>query len=128
MLYFSQYICDILHQKGLYAGGVQVHIRTSSLSVKEFSHTFSDSTNSSLVFAKRGFELFLKNYTFGEPLRSLGLRAINIKDSKSAVQQDIFGSENDDILQEQIEDSIFNVRKKFGQSSIKRGTNIKNNT
>ena len=124
MLSFSQYICDILHQKNLYAGGVQVHIRTSSLAVKEFSHTFSDSTNSSLILAKRGFELFCKNYAFGEPLRSLGLRAINIKDSKTAVQQDIFGSENEELLQEQIEDSIFKVRKKFGKGSIKRGTNI----
>ena len=125
ILSFSQYICDILHQKGLYAGGVQVHIRTASLSVKEFSHTFKDSTNSTLNFAKRGFELFQKNYTFGEPLRSIGLRAINLKDSKTAVQQDIFGNENKENLQEEIENSIFEVRKKFGKSSIKRGTNIK---
>lgn len=124
MLSFSQYICDILHQKGIYAGGIQVHIRTSSLVVKEFSHTFCDSTNSTLNFAKRGFELFCKNYTFGEPLRSVGLRAINLKDSKTAVQQDIFGKESDETLQEQIEDSIYEVRKKFGKSSIKRGTTV----
>lgn len=125
MLLFSQYICDILHQKELYAGGVQVHIRTASLSVKEFSHTFKDSTNSTLNFAKRGFELFCKNYDFIEPLRSIGLRAINLKDSKNAVQQDVFGEENKEILREEIENSIFEVRKKFGSGSIKRGTNIK---
>ncbi len=124
MLSFSQYICDILHQKGMYAGGVQVHIRTSSLVVKEFSHTFLDSTNSTLNFAKRGFELFCKNYTFGEPLRSVGLRAINLKSSKTAVQQDIFGEEIDETIEEQIEDSIYEVRKKFGNGSIKRGTTI----
>ena len=125
MLLFSQYICDILHQKGLYAGGVQVHIRTASLSTKEYSHTFKDSTNSTLNFAKRGFELFQKNYNFGEPLRSVGLRAINLKDSKNSVQQDVFGEENKEILREEIENSIFEVRKKFGSGSIKRGTNIK---
>ena len=123
-LKFSQYICDILHQKGLYASGVQVHIRTASLSVKEFSHTFTDSTNSTLSFAKRGYELFLKNYTFGEPLRSVGLRAINIKDSKSAVQQDIFGINDSQAKLEEIEDSIYKVREKFGKSSIKRGTTV----
>ena len=124
LLSFSQYICDILHQKGLYAGGVQVHIRTSSLAVKEFSHTFTDSTNSTLSFAKRGFELFCKNYTFGEPLRSIGIRAINLKESKTAVQQDIFGEEINETHLEQIEDSIYAVRKKFGKSSIKRATNV----
>lgn len=123
-LNFSQYICDILHQKNLYAGGVQVHIRTSSLVVKEFSHTFSDSTNCSLSFAKKGFELFCKNYTFGEPLRSVGLRAINLKSDSVAVQQDMFGQADEQAQLEKIEDSIYKLREKFGKSSIKRGTTI----
>lgn len=121
-LEFSEYICDSLHSKGLYAGGVQVHIRTSSLAVKEFSQSFKDSTNSSLIFAQRGFELFCKNYSFGEPLRSVGLRAINLKDGKTAVQQDIFGENAFLAEQEKIDDSIYNLRKKFGNDSIKRGT------
>ena len=62
-LSFSEYICDILKQKGLYAGGVQVHIRTSTLSVKEFSLSFPEPTNCSLTFAKRGFDLFCRNYS-----------------------------------------------------------------
>jgi len=122
MLKFSQYICDILHQKGLYAAGVQVHIRTASLKVKEFSHTFLDSTSSTLNLAKKGYELFCKNYTFGEPLRSVGLRAINLKSEKTAIQQDIFGNEVAQNEQELLEDSLYEVRKKFGKSSIKRAT------
>lgn len=123
-LEFSQYICDQLRLKGIYAGGIQVHIRTASLTVKEFSKSFPDSTNSTLTFAKRGFELFKSNYSFTEPLRSVGLRAINIKDEHTAVQQDIFGESDELSDLEKIEDSIFEVRKKFGKSSIKRGTNI----
>lgn len=123
-LQFAQYICDILHSKGLYAGGVQVHIRTSSLSVKEFSHTFTFTTNSALTFAKQGFELFCKNYTFGEPLRSVGLRAINIKDSQAAVQQDLFGNDEKREELEKIEDCVYELRKKFGKSGIKRGTTV----
>ncbi|MBR2489424.1 MAG: DNA polymerase IV [Clostridia bacterium] len=123
-LKFSQYICDILHKKGLYAGGVQVHIRTSSLAVKEFSLTFQDSTNSTLTFARRGFELFCKNYSFGEPLRSVGLRAINLKDTQTAVQQDMFGESDEISNLEKIENSIYKVRQKFGKESIKRGTTV----
>lgn len=123
-LEFSQYICDKLRQLNLYAGGVQVHIRTSSLSVKEFSQSWNDSTNSTLTFAERGFELFKTNYSFAEPLRSVGLRAINLKDTHTAVQQDIFGESNQIEELEKVEDSIFMVRKKFGSQSIKRGTNI----
>ncbi len=123
-LKFSQYICDILHQKGIYAGGVQVHIRTGSLVVKEFSHTFTDSTNSTLIFAKRGFELFCKNYTFGEPLRSVGLRAINLKTEDNAVQQDIFGEDKQQAKIEKIDDKLYELREKFGKSSIKRGSTV----
>ncbi len=123
-LSFSQYICDILHQKGLYAGGVGVHIRTATLKVKEFSMSFSVPTNSTLTFAKKGFELFLKNYDFSEPLRSVGLRAINLKEEKTAIQQDIFGNEEFETEQEVIEDKLYKVRQKFGKSSVKRATNI----
>lgn len=123
-LSFSEYICDILKQKDLYAGGVQVHIRTTTLSVKEFSHSFTDPTNCSLTLAKRGYELFCRNYTFGEPLRSVGLRAINIKDSKTAVQQDIFGENEQNEELERIDNSVYKLRKKFGNGSIVRGTVI----
>lgn len=123
-LKFAQYICDVLHQKDITAGGVQVHIRTSTLTVKEFSHTFSDTTNSSLIFAQRGYELFCRNYTFGEPLRSVGLRAINLKGNGEAVQQDIFGNELRQSELELLEDKLYEVREKFGKSSIKRATTI----
>ena len=122
---FSQYICDILHQKKLFTAGVQVHIRTASLVTKEFSETFKTPTNSSLIFAKRGFELFLKNYSFGEPLRSIGLRAINLKNDKNAFQIDIFGDSEIFDFEEKIEDSIYNLKQKFGEESIKRATTIK---
>ena len=126
-LSFSEEISSTLHKKGIYAGGVQVHIRTASLSVKEFSTTFQDMVNSSLILAQRGYKLFCENYTFGEPLRSVGLRAINIKDSKNAVQQDIFGDSDNEIKIEKIEDSIFELREKFGKSSIKRATTVDKN-
>ncbi len=120
-LEFAESISENLRGYGLYAGGVQVHIRTSSLAVREFSHTYQTATNSAMTLAKRGYELFCANYSFAEPLRSVGLRAIALKENEDAVQQDIFG---DSDLQEQndrVEDSIYSVRQKFGSSSIKRG-------
>lgn len=124
LLDFAQHICDILHQKQLYAGGVQVHIRTSSLTVKEFSNTFTFTTNSALILANKGFDLFCKNYTFGEPLRSVGLRAINIKECENAAQQDLFGKYEKQAELERIEECVYELRKKFGKSGIKRGTTV----
>lgn len=123
-LSFSEYICHKLRKENLFAGGVQVHIRTASLSVKEFSLTFDDMTNCSLTLAKRGYKIFCDNYTFGEPLRSVGLRAISLKNQNNAVQQDIFGNDLIECKNEKIDDSLFKLRNKFGNSSIKRGTNL----
>lgn len=123
-LKFAQTISDSLRKHNLYAGGVQVHIRTSSLAVKEFSYSFGNTTNCALTLAKHGFELFKQNYKFAEPLRSVGLRAINLKTDSSAVQQDIFGDSDSNIKTEQIEESVYKVRQKFGKSSVKRGTTV----
>ena len=127
VLSFAEEISASLHRKGIYAGGIQVHIRTASLSVKEFSTTFHDMVNSSLILAKRGYKLFCDNYTFGEPLRSVGLRAINIKDTQNAVQQDMFGEGQKEEKYEKIEDSIFELREKYGKSSIKRASIVDSN-
>lgn len=121
---FGETISETLREKGLYALGVQVHIRTSSLKVKEFSITYPTPTDCAITLAKRGFELFKRNYSFGEPLRSVGLRAINLKSEVSAGQIDMFGDTEQDIKTETVDKSIYDVRKKFGKDSLKRGRNI----
>ena len=120
-LSFAETISASLREHELYAGGVQVHIRTSSLAVREFSCTYKIATNSAMTIAKRGYELFCKNYNFAENLRSVGLRAIGLKGECPGVQQDIFGESDNEAHNDIVEDSIYKVRKKFGDDSIKRG-------
>ena len=122
----SQDISDTLRLYNLLAGGIQVHIRTSSLSVREFSRALSKPTNSATLISKKGMELFLEKVVFNQPLRSVGLRAINLKDSTFAVQQDFFGSLEADERQEKIDDSVWKVRKKFGDNSLKKGNTLEN--
>lgn len=119
-LSLAEAISDTLRLHNLYAAGVQVHIRTASLTVKEFSKTFTDTTNCAIIIAQRGIDLFKQNYYFSEPLRSVGIRAINLKGEEFAVQEDIFGEHEKTAEQEKIEDSIYKVRQKFGKSSIRR--------
>lgn len=123
-LSFAEVLSDSLRKYNLYAGGVQIHLRTSSLAVKEYSVSFNQTTNCAITLAKYGFCLFTKNYKFTEPLRSVGLRAINLKDESCAVQQDIFGNTDYDFKTEQIENSLYKVRQKFGKSSVKRATTV----
>ena len=121
-LTLSQSVADTLRSHGLYATGVQVHIRTASLVVKEFSRTYPDSTNSAYTLAVRGIELLKENYSFSEPLRSVGIRAIGLKGYETALQQDIFGDFKKKETEEKIENSIYELRKKFGKTSISRAS------
>ncbi|MBR2040426.1 MAG: DNA polymerase IV [Clostridia bacterium] len=123
-LSFGETICATLREKELYASGVQVHIRTTSLKVQEFSKSFSETTNCSLTFAKWGFELFKENYNFSEPLRSVGLRAINLKTEHLGGQLDLFGEKKDDTKTEKADKSLYDLRRKFGKEKLKRGRNI----
>lgn len=118
----AEEISEILHSKGLYAATVQVHTRDTNLKIKEFSRTLQSPINNSILIAKQGMRLFEQNYNWNLPLRSVGLRVQNLKGENVAFQQSIFGSEKSEEQAEKIENSILEVRKKFGRQSLKRGT------
>ena len=117
----SEDIAKRLRRHGMYAGGIQVHTRTTDLSIKEFSHALQTPTDISIKIAEAGMKLFKENYYWEMPLRSVGIRAINLKDDCVAVQQDLFQDIESERRQEKIEDSIHTIRQKYGDDVIKRG-------
>ena len=117
----SEDIAKRLRRHGMYAGGIQVHTRTTDLSVREFSRALENPTDISIKIAEAGMKLFKENYYWELPLRSVGIRAINLKDECVAVQQDLFGDVENERRQEKIEDSIHSIRQKYGDDVIKRG-------
>lgn len=124
-LSLAREISDSLREQGLYAGGVQVHIRNAALSVKEFSRSYPDSFNGAKIIAERGMELLNEHFGFTESLRSVGLRAINLRGYQTAIQEDIFGDSEKRETEEKIESSIYELRKKFGSTSITRAAEDK---
>lgn len=124
-LNLAQSISDSLRRHSLYAAGVQVHIRTAALAVREFSRTYQITTDSAYIIASRCMELFNGHYNFSEPLRSVGIRAINLKTCETAVQTDMFGKNEKIEAEEKLEASIYKVREKFGSKSIRRASAAK---
>ena len=123
-LTLSESISDSLRKHSLYAAGISVHLRTASLSVKEFSKLHTDTTDSAYLIANRGMELVKKNYPLTEPLRSVGIGVYKLSSVESAVQEDIFGDRQKDLTQEKIDRSLYEVRKKFGKGSIARASAV----
>ncbi len=119
----AEEISRILHEKNLYAATIQVHTRDTNLKTKEYAHTLTNPLNTSILLAREAIKIFEENYNWDLPLRSVGFRVTNLKGENVAYQPDLFGNDNDDQKQEIIENSILNVRKRFGFDSLKRGTN-----
>lgn len=126
MLSLSEEISEKLRREGLYAGGVQVHIRDANLVTREPCRSIKTPTMSATVIAETALDIFRENYFWEIPLRSVGVRAINLKKDGGAEQTDIFSDAALSEKREIIEDSIHSIREKFGKASLKRGTNIKN--
>lgn len=114
-------ICSSLRRKQLYAGGIQVHTRTVSLKVKEVSKGLELPLNTAITLARRGMDVFDGFYKWDMPLRSVGLRAVNLKRDGVAAQQDVFGVFDAEEREEKIADYVQSVRDKFGSKSLKRG-------
>ena len=123
-LELAEDISSQLKTKNVFAGGVTIHTRDTCLTTKETSRSFSGGTNSALILAKKAFNLFCETYTWDLPLRSVGFRAINLRDDTCGVQQDIFGASEQEEKEEFLENSIDKVREKFGADSVRRATTI----
>ncbi len=119
LLSYSEEISEELRKKELYATGIQLITRTPDLISKEFSQKLDTPTNVGLIIAKAGMELFKNNKVL--PLRSVGIRAINLKKDCGYVQQNLF-SESDAEKQNEIENEMDEINKKFGKNSIKRAS------
>ena len=121
-LNLAEDIASTLKDNNLAASGITVHTRTNTLQVKEFSHSYSTPTAVALTLAKRGMELFEKSYFWHLPLRSVGIRAIHLVPLGTATQCDMFGEWENSQKTEEIDKKVYNIRKKFGDDSIVRGT------
>lgn len=119
ILSYSEEISEELRKKELYATGIQLITRTPDLISKEFSQKLDTPTNVGLIIAKAGMELFKNNKIL--PLRSVGIRVINLKQNCGFVQQNLFG-ENEAEKQNEIENEMDEINKKFGKNSIKRAS------
>ena len=121
-------IAGTLKDNNLAANGIAVHTRTNTLEVKEFSFSFSTPTAVAMTLAKRGMEIFEKNYFWHLPLRSVGIRAIHLVPLETATQCDMFGEWEEVKKTEEIDKKVYNIRKKFGEASIVRGTVLNTHT
>ncbi len=128
ILSLSEDVATELRMNHLSANGVCMHMRTAELEVKELQIQLEKPTQIAFVLAKSGMDLFNKNYNFKMPLRSVGIRAINLESEEKQYQLNLFDDYEKDIRTETIERNMDLLRGKYGKDIIVRACTLKSET
>ncbi len=112
------------------AGMISVEIKYHNFQTVSHQTTLDIPTNSSDVIYKISCELFDKiwNHT---PIRLLGIRTSKLQDSSEPVQMSLFELNKPQLVsekQKQLDAALDSIRSKYGDSSVIRGSLLKNTT
>lgn len=120
----AQIVSHKLRKHSLKANGVQLAIKDSNLAVKQFQIPLPVATQCFGVITEKAFELFITNYNWYSPVRSVTVRAINLTDCEEPVQLDFMQDYNAYEKLDNAEEAIEKIRKKYGVDSVGTARNI----
>jgi len=104
---------------------IQIYIRDKDLYGFERQAKLSDCSCITNVIADKAYEIFLNNYNWEKPIRSLGIRATDLVTADTNIQLSIFDDHKKILKKEQLEHSIDNIRRRFGHYSLQRALLLK---
>ncbi len=117
MLQLSQDISRRLREQGKSAQTVSVNIRDNVLANKQWQTKLPLVTQSPTIIAGTAYHLFVENYEWKNPVRSLTVTATGLVDDGQPFQDDLFIGEK--LRKTEIADEcIDKIRKKFGDNII----------
>lgn len=117
----SESVAARLRENHFRCRGVEVSLRDSSLFSFERQCKLSQPTMQEQEIANAAFALYKKNYRWSEHLRSVGVRAIDLRPDTEPSQISFdFSAEKQEEM-EKLESAIDGVRNRFGYYSVQRG-------
>ena len=121
-LRLSEEVARELRREDMEAHSIAVHIRDNRLQVREFMTGVDFPVQSAKVLADEGIKLLKRNYGFEYPLRSVGIRAINLSDYSPEFQLSFFDDRMRLIKQDMLERSVDKVRDRYGDGAVVRAS------
>lgn len=107
-----------LRRHGLKCRTVAVHVRNNELFSFERQGKLPTPSFISSDIARRAMELFRQHYRWDKPIRSIGVRGMDLVTATGLVQLDLF--ERDSTVLEALEKSVDVIRQRFGPYSVQR--------
>lgn len=122
-LRLAEEVARELRKEDMQAHSIAIHLRDNTLQVKEFMSGLDEPLRSAKILADEGIKLLKRNYAeFPFPLRSVGIRAINLKDYSPQLQLSFFDDRMKTIRQEILEQSVDGILTKYGKNAIVRAS------
>lgn len=118
MLHLSQDIGHKLRVHELRARGVQITVKNSELSYRQYQAPLLYSTQSPKEIAALARQLFERNYQWSMNVRAVTVRAINLVPNSTPTQLDLFDDAEKRERRYRIEDVVDQIRGRYGKEAI----------
>ena len=99
---------------------VEISVRDSELCSFIRQRKLDTPTCCSLEIAQAAFTLFKSNYSWGKPLRSIGVRGSNLVSADSAIQLSLLSDEESRERHEKLDRTVDIIRDRYGYTSLQR--------
>jgi DNA polymerase-4 len=117
----SESVATRLRQHGLKATTVQIYVRDNTLFSCERQAKLNYPSFLTSEIAEKAMEIYLKKYQYKNPIRSLGIRGCKLVPQDNPTQLDLFTNHHKRERLEVLEQSIDDLRRRFGYNVIQRG-------
>lgn len=120
LLLLSESVAQRMRELGSRCTSVEVSIRDTKLEAFTRQQKLKTPTCASLEIARTAFGLFRKSYSWGLPVRSIGVRGAGLVPADQPVQLSLFAGSAQQEKWEKIDKAVDNIRARYGYSSIRR--------
>lgn len=121
----AESVAERLRKHNFMGKTVQVYIRDNELGSVERQAKLQNPSCISGEIATKAFDIFKKNWSWHKPIRSLGIRTTDLVTADTYTQLCLFEDQNRRFKQEALEQSIDELRKRFGHYAIQRALFLK---
>lgn len=131
LLWLAETVGGRLRAEGQKAGMVSVEIKYHTFQTVSHQTQLARATSADQVIYETACVLFRELWS-GEPVRLLGIRTSKLVEAKAPEQMNIFDFQQDlekksvkNTKHQRLDEALDEIRKKFGDDAIKRGTFLK---
>ena len=121
----SESVAKSLRDNSLVCSGIKIHLRDTGLETFERQKLLEFPTDISEDICKEGLKLLSRCWSFSLPLRSIGIRAVNLSPCDEPRQMTLFRDEQKALKKESIELTVDKIRERYGSDSITRSLLLK---